>query len=230
MQTLWFSCLFFPKQRPQVVPWALDAEVRQRAQINELHCTRAAPGEVAEEAKAKIQIPEFWEQAESMDTGLLEDLGVVPMGGLVTKQWRATLLEHLGLTRSYNLPKTSGYQACAVGSHAHSPCLCNDFWSHVGGCPTDSVQRAFHHRRQSKVSKLQRLGSIWIFTHLGSEKSTQNEEENICIFISSNFFGKSSSPNQGDRKNRSCRERREKIIFPLTAAEASVQWSCLPAM
>lgn len=72
MQTLCFVCQFFPKQLPQVVQWALDAEVRQGAQTNGLHSTRADPGEVGEEAKAKIQIPEFWKQAEQ---------GYRPLGG-----------------------------------------------------------------------------------------------------------------------------------------------------
>lgn len=114
MQTLCFACLFFPKQLPRVLQWALDAEVRQGAQTNGLHCTRAGPGKVGEEAKANCG------SRQSKDTGgLLEELGEVPLGGLVTKQWRDSLLEHLDLTRSYNLPKMSGCQACVVGSHAH---------------------------------------------------------------------------------------------------------------
>lgn len=73
MQTVSFACLFFfPMQLPRVVQWALDAEVRQGAQTNGLHCSRASPGQVGKGAKAQIQIPGFWEQVEQ---------GHWPLGG-----------------------------------------------------------------------------------------------------------------------------------------------------
>lgn len=117
-------------------------------------CTRAVPGEVGEEAKVNSG------SKENKATGLLEELGAVPTGGLVTKQRRASLLGHLDLNNSQELPAKNEWLQGLCCSQSCSPCLCNDFWSHVGGCPTDSVQRAFDHRRQSEVSKLQRLGSI----------------------------------------------------------------------
>lgn len=77
-------------------------------------CTRAGPGEVGEEAKVNSG------SKENKVTGLLEELGAVPMGGLVTKQRRASLLGHLDLTTVRScLPKMSGYKACVVASHAH---------------------------------------------------------------------------------------------------------------
>lgn len=87
MHTVCFACLFFPKQLPWVVQWALDAEVRQGAQTNGLHCTRAGPGEVGEEAKANSG------SRQSKD----RHLGGAG-SGLVIKQWRTSLLEHLALT------------------------------------------------------------------------------------------------------------------------------------
>lgn len=45
-------------------------------------CTRADPRKVGEEAKVNSG------SRENKDTGLLEELGVVPMGGLVTSSGR----------------------------------------------------------------------------------------------------------------------------------------------
>lgn len=89
-----------------MVQWALDAEVSQGAQTNGLHCTRAGPGKVGKKAKA--------------NSGSRQSK--VPLGGTGSGAlwwFGSKAMEHLDLTRSYNLPKMSCYQACVVGSYAH---------------------------------------------------------------------------------------------------------------
>lgn len=175
----------------------------------------------------------LWEQAEQ---GYWWPLGGTGRGALGWFGYKTMEGQPAGALGSYKIlqPAENEWLPGLCGRQSCSPCLCNDFWSHIGGCPTHSVQRAFHHRRQSKVSKLQRLGSIWIFTHLESEKLTQNEEENICIFISSNFLGKFNhhTKKMGKRGNfhSPVGQEEKKIIFLLIAAGANFQWSCLPAM
>lgn len=50
-----------------------------------------------------------------------------------------------------------------------SPRLCDDFRSHVGRRSTHGEQRPLHHRGQTKVAQLQRLGTVRILKHLKAE-------------------------------------------------------------
>lgn len=109
MHTVCFACLFFPKQLPWVVQWSLDAEVRQGAQTNGVHCTRAGTGEVGEEAKANSG------SRQSKD----RPLGGAGNGAHGWFGYKTMEDQPVGAFRSYNLLKMSGWQACVAGSRAH---------------------------------------------------------------------------------------------------------------
>lgn len=57
----------------------------------------------------------------------------------------------------------------AVGEDDSSPRLCDDFRSHVSRRSTHGEQRPLHHRGQTKVAQLQRLGAVRILKHLKAE-------------------------------------------------------------